>query len=274
MINKEQIQSEEYLKAKRNEEIQRKIKAANDKKKEQNPNYIKHFGIWIDKTKFNLEISKDTYAKIDKRVSSKDIDKFWKTFYSEDEVEKIIKANYEDEKCTTYNDNWCKAHQEDCLRNFTLNMEYFDSINRNKFNTALNKLLKKNKGFVEVKDLELYNKVSGLYIMVLDKGQSSNDLRGRIVNHWKQKKRFDRLIFGDVENSILSIDSFEVLDTSRIFINEYRRDLYSLDRKEKKLTKSISNKYLLNRTEGGIRDMGQGLAIDILAHKNNRKFKK
>ena len=158
-------------------------------------------------------------------------------------------------------------------------MEYFNNIDKNEFNTALNKLLKKNKGFVEVKDLELYNKVSGLYIMVLDKykqiyiGQS-NDLKGRIVKHWKQKKRFDRLMFGNVENSILSIDSFEVLDTSRIFINEYDGDLYTLDQKEKKLTKSISNKYLLNRTEGGIRDMGQGLAIDILAHKNNRKFNK
>lgn len=279
MTDKEQIQSEEDIKAKRNEEIQRKIKATKEKKKEQDPNYIKHFGVWIDKTKFNLEISKDTYAQIDKRVSNKNIGNIYRRLFPE-QAEEIIKANYENEECTMYNDNWCKAHQKDCLLNFTLNMKYFDNIDKNEFNKALNTLLKKNKGFVEVKDLEIYNKVSGWYIMVLDRykqiyiGQASNDLRGRIVKHWKEKKRFDRLLFGDVKTSILSIDSFGALDTSRIFIKEDWVDWYLLDEKEKKLINSISNKYLLNRTGGGIRDMGQGLAIDILAHKNKRELEK
>ena len=45
----------------------------------------------------------------------------------------------------------------------------------------------------------------------------SNDIKKRILTHWGSKKDFDRLLFGKKENSVLSIDSFGALDTTRIF---------------------------------------------------------
>ncbi len=55
-------------------------------------------------------------------------------------------------------------------------------------------------------------------------GQST-DIKSRILHHRSKKKPFDRLIFGSVENSILSIDSFGALDTTRIYIS-YKKHLW------------------------------------------------
>ena len=47
-------------------------------------------------------------------------------------------------------------------------------------------------------------------------GQAA-DIRMRIKRHWSGTKQFERLIFGTKESSVLSIDSFRALDTTRIF---------------------------------------------------------
>ena len=64
------------------------------------------------------------------------------------------------------------------------------------------------------------------------------------------KKEFDKLIFGGVDNSVLSIDSFGPLDTTKIIIleidNEYKR--FNI---EMLLTENIHQVYQLNRIGGG-----------------------
>lgn len=48
------------------------------------------------------------------------------------------------------------------------------------------------------------------------------------MDYWSKEKQFDRLIFGNSENSKLSIDSFRALDTSRILVH-YTEDIYSIE---------------------------------------------
>ncbi|WP_091227261.1 hypothetical protein [Microbacterium sp. 3J1] len=74
---------------------------------------------------------------------------------------------------------------------------------------------------IEVTDLTQWDGVGGLYIMVLAEyrqvyvGATSSftGIAKRIRQHWTNQKQFDRLIWGDVDTSILSIDSFRALDT-------------------------------------------------------------
>ena len=56
--------------------------------------------------------------------------------------------------------------------------------------------------------------------------------------------------FGSKENSILSINSFRALDTTRIFVN-LTSDIYVL---EDKFINQMEKRYLLNRTAGGALD--------------------
>ena len=69
----------------------------------------------------------------------------------------------------------------------------------------------------------------------------------------KKDRLFDspRLVeFGSKENSILSINSFRALDTTRIFVN-LTSDIYVL---EDKFINQMEKSYLLNRTAGGALD--------------------
>jgi hypothetical protein len=75
--------------------------------------------------------------------------------------------------------------------------------------------------------------------------KATEEMKSRIV------KEFSRLIFGDVENSILSIDVFGALDTTRIFAREYRWSL-DLDAVERKLVEKFDSKFRLNRVAGGL----------------------
>ena len=75
------------------------------------------------------------------------------------------------------------------------------------------KLIKYSRKIKEVKNLNDYSGVAGVYILVLDKykqvyiGQTNTCIKTRIMSHWRKVKEFDRLLFGPVESSILSIDS-------------------------------------------------------------------
>jgi hypothetical protein len=59
-------------------------------------------------------------------------------------------------------------------------------------------------------------------VLVLDEyrqayiGQSSWDMLKR-TKHWSGTKHFDGLLWGGVEESVMSIDSFRALNTTRIF---------------------------------------------------------
>ena len=210
--------------------------------------FIEHFGI---KTKNeHLYITRDEYAIIDKKVHNK-LPNFILEDYKQNPKKK--QKYYDNEECTIYSDLWCEKHRTDCLVNFDYNMNYFNNLNWEKFNKKLNKLVKSSKKIIEVKNLKEYVNVSGVYILVLDKYKQiyiglSTNISKRIQSHWSAKKEFDRLIFGKVENSILSIDSFGALDTTRIFVYP----TYDYYKVEEKLVSLVDPMYLLNRTAGGI----------------------
>ncbi len=61
----------------------------------------------------------------------------------------------------------------------------------------------------------------------------------------------DRLINGYVQKSILSINSFRYLDTTRIFAQSYED--YSSSEAEFSLVESFDSRFVQNRTFGGIK---------------------
>ena len=161
-----------------------------------------------------------------------------------------IYADYEH-----YTDEYVKLHYERCMENYDLNIKFFSNINHNDFDECLLKFVKKNR-FKEVFDLNIVKGISGIYILVLDNYNQvyigkSEDIKKRILNHWSKRKAFGRLINGSVDTSILSIDSFGALDTTRIYYKEVNGFL-AIDEEEKKLVNNFKKEYRLNRVAGGI----------------------
>ena len=94
------------------------------------------------------------------------------------------------------------------------------------------------------------------------------------MGHWNGRKSLERLIFGDVITSIISIDSFGALDTTRIYyIKTY--NTYEL---ECKIVSSFDDKYLINRTAGGIGSSytytndSTSAKLAVAAHRKKRNF--
>ncbi len=118
----------------------------------------------------------------------------------------------------------------------------------------LNKFLKKYSQFKEIDDLSILEGVKGCYIIVLDEykqvyiGQSKN-IRNRIKQHWSKRKPLNRLVFGSVGKSKISIDSFRALDTTRIFVDVKSEE--ELDEYEEIYIKKFPNKFICNRISGG-----------------------
>ena len=136
--------------------------------------------------------------------------------------------------------------------NFDLNMAYFKSLDFNEFNDYLLQQCKKHK-FVECRDLNTLDNMIGIYMLVLDSykqvyiGQSNN-IKRRIMSHWNSRESLERLIYCDICSSILPVDSFGALDTTRIFYIETHTPYIS----EEKIVSLFDSRYLLNRTAGGI----------------------
>ncbi len=150
---------------------------------------------------------------------------------------------------------WCKKQASEAKQNFKLNMEYFNSLNKQEFNAALSAGLKKAKEFSEITDLTPYIGKSGYYILVLDNynqiyiGSTSN-ITKRVREHWCKIKAFDRLLFPmhAVKTSTLSIDSFRALDTTRIYVYCTSK---TFDR-EDEFIRLFPQKFVLNRVAGGL----------------------
>lgn len=231
---------------------------------------IQHFGVYINKSDKN-KISRDNYAIIDKKSStwSPKIAEIRKSCYKTVDERK---KRYDDEECKIYSDSFCEQWREICLINFDMNMAFFNQIPRESFETALKKLIKSSKKIKQIFDLNDCKGMCGIYVMVLDEykqvyvGQAQ-DIKRRIMHHWSRKKPFDRLIFGGADNSVLSIDCFGALDTTRIFVLE----TYSLDSSEKLLVSKMPPHFRLNRIGGGtISDNFDFL--DALSKWNRRNF--
>ncbi|OUI98353.1 hypothetical protein HK14_15615 [Acetobacter cibinongensis] len=162
-----------------------------------NPTNANHFGVNIRK-KDGLLMTRENYCTINNKSSIR--------------------------KGKIYSDEWCKKHFLNCMENFDLNIKHFSKLNHEEFNNSILDFLEKNKNFQEVKNLNDYSNKSGYYIIALDKYKqvyagTTNDIKKRIMTHWSKTKEFDRLLLpvGNVNSSILSIDSFRALDTSRIY---------------------------------------------------------
>ncbi|MCT1396650.1 hypothetical protein M4D51_13040 [Microbacterium sp. p3-SID338] len=219
-----------------------------------------HFGIPVRATRgLSLRMTRDTYARISKRSSlprwSREMDPdFWD----------LVDERYEDDDHRTYTDAWCQEMQTQALANFDLNMTHFASLEHEAFDAALQRAVASQRGMVEVTDLRKWDGVAGLYVMVLDEYRqayvgATNESTGilkRIKQHWTGTKPLDRLIWGDPQTSILSIDSFRALDTTRIFALKTARSFVG----ENPLLEQFPPEYMLNRIPGG-RDVAKLAAI-------------
>lgn len=197
-----------------------------------------HFGIKVLEGKRGLKLTSENYVLVSNKNS----------------LVRFSMDIYADKEGKIYSDEWCQKQFNDCIKNFDLNMEYFSLLNHDEFNKETEEFLKRNMQFTEVFDLNLYDGKSGYYVMVLDEYcqvyiGTAVDIKRRIRQHWTKSKPFDRLLFpmGNVDFSILSIDSFRALDTTRIFI-------YTTDEtydSEDKVINQFPDKFVCNRIAGG-----------------------
>jgi hypothetical protein len=215
--------------------------------KSEPPPVIEHFGERLRQSKFGHQLTRDMYAIPNKKPSAVRPREFvGEAFWASQAWA------YEDEGHTVLSDDFCRQQRDDALENFDLNMAFFETIRPDAFEAALAEILAKNKQLREVTDLKTLDWEEGAYVMVLDRyrqayiGQAV-DMRARIRRHWTANKQFDRLLWGHKHQSVLSVDSFRALDTTRIFAAK----TINADRLERRLVKNFPPDFLLNRIEGG-----------------------
>ncbi|OAN41399.1 hypothetical protein [Microbacterium sp. H83] len=180
-----------------------------------------HFGLKVRGSReLGLRMTREAYARINKRSSLA-------PWFREDDPElwDALDERYEDAQHRFYTDEWCAALQAEALEDFDLNRAHFALLDRDEFEQALRLAVKSQRGMVEVTDLAQWDGVRGLFVMVLDEYRQAyvgatdhpGGIMTRIKQHWARTKSLDRLVWGDAETSIISIDSFRALDTTRIF---------------------------------------------------------
>lgn len=172
---------------------------------------IIHFGVRVQKRNRSYKLNRDEFATIN-------------THPSLPRFSSLEKRNaYSDASCNEYRIEWCEEYREFCLTSYDKNINYFSKLDSNEFNYAISQFLISYPNFKEVVDLNDYNETEGYYMMVLDEykqvyiGKSVN-IKKRIQQHWSCTKPFDRTLFPLYNtNSVLSIDFFRALDTTRIY---------------------------------------------------------
>lgn len=234
-----------------------------------------HFGLTVLPGRKGLKIVREKYAEINKRSSTyiKNIEKrsdpklFDPNYHIIRDGRKI--KCFEDELGRFYTDEYCEEYQKDCLKNYDINMTFFQSLSKEKFDKEVERFKKKNRKFEEVHDLNEYDS-SGYYVMILDEykqvyiGTTSN-IKTRIRQHWSTTKSFDRLLFpfNAIDTSKLSIDSFRALDTTRILAMK-TNNIYTY---EDNYINQFSPEFVANRLSGGIIDMN---LISVLSNIKTR----
>lgn len=200
---------------------------------------IEHFGIKLKSPEADLRLSRDNYIQYRKDGSP------------------ILSFGSMGEEAL-------RKQIDRCMFNFDLNMQFFDELDRGSFIKELDAFLESHPSFERVDDLNLYKDLPGAYLMVLDEYKQAylggtNSLKRRIQRHWTYKKPLDRLIFGTVVDSKLSIDSFRALDTTRLYIRVISEERVFAEERE---ATRIDNRYLLNRTATGLLSGGLKEAIE------------
>lgn len=195
-----------------------------------------HFGITLGESKYGYKLSRENFAIVNNKSS-----------FGNGKI---------------YDDEWCKEKYNRCMQNYDINMKRLFSLNSQDFENEINKFLELHPLFEEVTDLKKYDGISGYYMMVLDNycqvyiGTSGN-IKQRITNHWNKVVPFDRVIFGNVETSIISIDSYRACDTTRIYVYK-TNNIYT---NEDEIINSINPIYCCNRTKGGnLSGLGEAIA--------------
>lgn len=219
---------------------------------------MEHFGLRLIKRKYSFNLKREEFAIINTRPS---LPRF----------EMLVKKNaYSDDSAREYKKEWCEEYRQLCLRNYDLNMKYFNLLDYTDFDKCIEEFLIKHSGFHKVENLLDYDGVAGYYMMVLDGYKQvyigkSNNIKKRIQTHWSCSKPFDRTLFPmyATETSCFSIDFFRALDTTRIFT--WKRNLD--DQIEQKLIESFPQKYCTNRVGG---DVSNG--IEALCTLNKREL--
>lgn len=240
------------------EERIKKAKQTRESNLEKDPRYIKHFGVWINSALPNARISREHYAIIDRKCTH--CSPKYSKYLAEQGKDNLVLD--ETGERGIYTEEWCIAHRDICMRNFDINMERFASLSSEEFEIVLHRFVK-GRRFHEIVTLDdpictetpySANLDGYVYLMVFDAykqayiGITRRSIKQRITQHWQNQRAFDRLIFGSVENSVLSIDSFGPLDTTRIFVLPYGKERKTrIERYEEICIKAFDQNYLLNR---------------------------
>ncbi len=227
---------------------------------EKDPRYVKHFGIWVNTELPSARISRKHYAKINPRSSVVSYSYAKHRLETQKDSPLIVD---DESRSVFYTAKYCLSFQKKCLENFDINMRKFSLLDYESFNSYLEKFANRRK-LKQVFSLEedlctqypwQLSDVDGfVYMMVMDEykqayiGITYHTVNKRIREHWCHSREFDRLIFGEKETSILSVDSFGPLDTTRLFLKPYSKNLKTpLEIYEYKCINAFDSKYLLNR---------------------------
>ncbi|WP_285117308.1 GIY-YIG nuclease family protein [Leifsonia sp. fls2-241-R2A-40a] len=212
------------------------------------PAVVDHFGERIRRGKYGFRLTRDTYAIVNKKPS---------VYFSREEMSpaqwEALSSIYEHEDHRILSDEFCARNRAQALENFDLNMASFAQIAQADFEAALSTMLERNRSLKPVSDLRKWDGAQGLYVMVLDEYQQcyigqSTDIRRRLKAHWAGTKQFDRLLWGGVHESVISIDAFRALDTTRIFAAR----TVNADQLETRIVSKYPADLLLNRINGGL----------------------
>ena len=121
----------------------------------------------------------------------------------------------------------------------------------------MTKFLNNYKEFVQLENLDETKNKSGYYIMILDEYKqlyigTGQNIYKRLRRHLSENQEYCNLLWGDVFNSKLSINSFRPFDTTRIYVY-YTEKIYMF---EDEYINYFDDKFVLNRTTGGFQEMG------------------
>lgn len=217
----------------------------------------RHFGVPVRQGSIHeLRVNRATYTNVSRTVSNPLIYRYAieERHLSPEEAAEI---SLDPATCREYGESYAQTLVERALHNFDFNMMYFERLEEDRFQQGAEGLLSTFPELEPVTDLGPWVDKQGVYMMVLDShrqlyfGQSIH-IGKCIRQHWTSSKRLDRLVYGKVEESILSIDSFRALDTTRIYARSR-----GLDTKEKRdafeaqIVKQIDPGLALNRIDGG-----------------------
>lgn len=219
---------------------------------------ITHFGITMKLKTRGYKLTRENYALIsNKSTHGKNIIYMHALKNNDEKLIKIYSEIYADKEGLIYRDEWCENHLVEVIRNFDLNMKFFERLDHVKFENEIEKFLRKT-NFFEIVDLNGYS-CSGYYVMILDKYcqvyiGTTKDIKKRIRHHWAGGKMgFDKLICGLITKSKLSIDSFRALDTTRILVYP-TVDIYC---QEDEFINYFSKEFVCNRISGGAMEFGK-----------------